>query len=87
MDFFAAVAVVALALLSYWPPTRHAHLATIFVALAMIVFGRFASGGEIGPGFQNHILVGLLLLMFALVPNDASRPPKAWRGDEPAQGG
>lgn len=77
-DFVAASAVISLALLSYWPPLRHIHLAIAIVAAVMILFGRFASGVAPGPGFQNHIVVGLLLLMFALVPNNASQPPNTW---------
>lgn len=77
-DFIAAPLVIVLALLSYWPPTRHAHLGISVVALFMILFGRLADGGAPGPGFQNHILIGLLLLMFAIVPNCASRPPRTW---------
>jgi hypothetical protein len=30
------------------------------------------------PTEQNHILVGLLLVLFAIIPNEASQPPKAW---------
>jgi hypothetical protein len=78
VDAFAAAAVITLALLSYWRPLRHAHLGIVFVALAMIGFGRFAGGVETGPAFQNHILVGLLLVMFAVVPNNANEPPQAW---------
>jgi hypothetical protein len=28
---------------------------------------------------QNDLLTGLLLLMLAIVPNEASLPPQAWR--------
>lgn len=85
-DFIAASTIVTLALLSYWAPLRHAHLGSALVGLAMIAFGRFAAGAEPGPALQNYILVGLLLLMFAIVPNHASRPPRTWypRESEPA---
>ena len=77
-DFIAASSIIALALLSYWPPMRYAHLGIAPIALLMILFGRFA-GAEPLPGLENHVVVGLLLLMFAIVPNHASQPPKSWR--------
>lgn len=76
MDFALATAIATLSLLSYWHPTRHAHLLTSLVALGMIGYGRFATPVPIPPNLQNYILVGLLLLMFAIVPNYASQPPR-----------
>ena len=35
-DFVAASLVIVLALLSYWPPLRYAHLGTMLVALVMM---------------------------------------------------
>jgi hypothetical protein len=35
---------------------------------------------------QNDIVVGLLLLMFAIVPNHATRPPRDWFRDPSATG-
>jgi len=78
VDFTTSLLIVHLALFSYWQPTRHAHLATGVIALALIAFGRLAGGMEPGAAYQNYILVGLLLLMFAIVPNHASGPPRNW---------
>lgn len=78
IDCFTALAIAVLAALSYWPPTRYAHLLTLVIALALVVFGRFV---EIPPPpeQQNHIVIGLLLLMISLIPNHASIPPMPWR--------
>ncbi|OYP32954.1 hypothetical protein [Rhodopirellula sp. MGV] len=64
--------------LSYWRPTQHAHLLTLVVASGLAIWGRFASEAPTAIG-QNHIVVGLFLMMIALVPNDASLPPVKWR--------
>lgn len=80
VDFAAASAVTTLALLSYWKPTRHAHLITAAVAAFLIAFGWLPSGADAGPARQNHIVLGLLLMMFAVVPNNAGRPPATWIG-------
>tara|TARA_R110002095_G_scaffold124135_1_gene107841 strand:+ start:4072 stop:4428 length:357 start_codon:yes stop_codon:yes gene_type:complete len=78
LDWIYAVLVILFALLSYWKPLRHIHLATGLLALAMIGYGRFAVESPISPALQNHIITGLLLLMFSLVPNRASHPPRVW---------
>jgi hypothetical protein len=83
-DWICATLVITLALLSYWHPTRHAHVLTLLVACGLIAIGRFSTGETPSPAMQNQIVVGLLLLMFALVPNEASRPPTVWR-DKPSQ--
>lgn len=70
--------VAALALLSYWHPTRHAHLLTLLVALWLVGFGRFGTAAPLPSGMQNEIVVGFLLLMFAIVPNHATQPPRVW---------
>jgi hypothetical protein len=75
-DLFCALAVITFALLSFWPPLRQAHLAICGTALWLIGFGFVASPPPAPPALQNHILVGLLLLMFGVVPNEASLPPK-----------
>src|SRR5688572_25128019 len=77
-DWIAAGLVILFALLSYWPPLKHIHLVTAAVALALVAVGRLLAWEDPPPGAQNQIVVGLLLLMFALVPSHASRPPDAW---------
>ena len=85
-DFACATAVATLALLSYWRPTRHAHLLIVPIALWMIGFGRFGDSAPLLAGLQNNIAVGLLLLMFAIIPNHATRPPESWRGSGSREG-
>jgi len=77
-DLICAALVSTFALLSYGKPTQHAHLLTLLVALWLIGFGRFGAASPLPAGMQNNIVVGLLLLMFAIVPNHASRPPRRW---------
>ena len=78
-DFFSATIVIVLALVSFWPPLRFAHLGNFLVALWLIAFGFWASSYPAPPALQNDIGVGLLLLMFAIIPNEATQPPKPWR--------
>ena len=78
-DLFSALAIMVLALVSFWPPLRFAHVANLVIALWLIAFGFWASPYPAPPALQNDIVVGLLLLMFAIIPNEATRPPRPWR--------
>ena len=77
-DLLCGTAIVTLALLSFWQPLRYAHLGIGIVALWLIAAG-YLAGYPAPHSSQNHILLGLLLAMFAIVPNEANLPPRAWR--------
>jgi hypothetical protein len=81
VDWGAACLVMAFALLSYWPPLKRMHLATAVLSIGLIAVGRFFFGEHPPAGAQNQIMIGLLLLMFALVPSHASSRPEAWQRD------
>ncbi|WP_237607485.1 SPW repeat domain-containing protein [Roseimaritima sediminicola] len=76
-DSLTALAISVLAGLSYWRPTRHAHILTLLIATGLVLYGRFAESPP-PPWHQNHIAVGLFLLMIAVIPNYASEPPLAY---------
>ncbi len=77
-DYVIGVAVIGFGLLSYWQPTRRMHLLTIVAALWLMLYGRFGHEHPFPPAAQNYITLGFLLLMLAIIPNRASRPPAAW---------
>jgi hypothetical protein len=78
-DLLSALAVIVLALVSFWPPLRFAHVANFAIALWLIAFGLWSSPYPTPTALQNDIAVGLVLLMFAIVPNEATQPPRPWR--------
>jgi hypothetical protein len=78
-DLVAGSLVIVLSLASYWRPTGWAHLLLVLVGAWLLGFGRFGQTPPLVPALQNDIVVGLLLFMFAVVPNEASLPPRAWR--------
>lgn len=78
-DFGCAVVVITLALVSFWRPLRYAHLALVLVAFWLIGFSYVVSPRPAPPALQNDAMIGWLLLLFAIVPNQASLPPDGWR--------
>ncbi|HUG89597.1 MAG TPA: SPW repeat protein [Planctomycetaceae bacterium] len=81
-----AVAVMAFALVSVWPPLRHAHLLNCAVAAWLIGHAYLTRSDPVPPALQNQVLVGWLLIMFGVLPNHAHRPPKGWDEFEEAPG-
>jgi hypothetical protein len=86
--FVCAVLVVVASCLSYWEPTRHARALTALVGLWLVIRAYAVSPFPAPPALQNEFLVGPVLVMFAVVPNHAADPPRAWRrfiASEPAR--
>jgi hypothetical protein len=71
--------VIVMALLSFWEPTRLARFVTLGVSLWLALHGYFAAERPGPPAAQNEIMIGLTLLLFAIIPNEASQPPRVWR--------
>jgi hypothetical protein len=78
-DVSTGSAVILLSLLSFWRPLSRSHLATGVLAMWLIVWAWFAAARPGPPAAQNEIVIGLLLVMLAIVPNEASLPPESWR--------
>lgn len=85
-DLACGSVVIVLGLLSYWRPTRHAHLLTLGVALWLIAFAYRMGFGTALPASQNHLILGCLLLMFAVIPNHAAQPSDGWDEATPESG-
>lgn len=76
----ASGAVIAAAsLLSFWPRARVARLATLAAAVWLAAHGYFSAPRPGPPAAQNEIVVGLVLLLFAILPNETNQPPVPWR--------
>lgn len=78
-DIICGAAVFLLAVLSFRKQTHSAHLLTGAVVLwlggtAYFMFERPGPGGV-----QNEITMALILVLFFILPNQASLPPEPWR--------
>ena len=66
--------------LAYWEPTRLSpHVVTLPSAIALAVWSWAGAGESAAPIMQNFLVVAVLLLMFAIVPNEATLPPRSRR--------
>jgi hypothetical protein len=78
-DLGAGLVVAALALASMSRRFRRAHLLILPVAVWLIAFGWLQHEAEPRALAQNHLLLGLTLLMTAILPTESTLPPAAWR--------
>lgn len=78
-DVAAGTAIVAMSLLSFWRRTAWAHLGTALLALLLGLTAYLGWTRPGPPAAQNEITLALCLLLLAILPNEASRPPKPWR--------
>lgn len=74
----ASALVVMAALASWHPRLGKAHLLELGVAAWLLALAFIQPVSPPPIAYQNLACVALLLLMFAIIPSHASRPPRAW---------
>lgn len=72
-DLLCGLSVVVFGFLSLWNQTQWARFLTLAVALWLIISG-YLAGHPAPLSVQNQIIIGLLLAMFAIVPNRTKMP-------------
>lgn len=77
-DLLCGFAVMILGFASFWQKTWWAHFLILLVALWLIIYG-YSMGYPSPPTAQNQIVTGLLLAVFAIIPNDIDEVPDAWK--------
>ncbi len=78
-DFSCASLMAIFSLLSYYEHLRKLHLCNLAISLYLISLSYFFKGSTFEAPLQNYMVLGLLLLMIAILPTDADKPPKPWR--------
>ncbi|MGH9458010.1 MAG: hypothetical protein ACRD2J_10265 [Thermoanaerobaculia bacterium] len=63
---------------------RRAYLGTFAVSLGIIAWV-LMQPSPVAPAFENLMVSGLLLAMFAILPPEDNQPPRAWRRFEDAR--
>lgn len=79
-DLVLAALLLIVPLLCYHRALERLHLLLLLVAAWMIGFGWWHVRGDPLPAYENHVLVGMCVLMTAIIPSRATEPPRAWRG-------
>ena len=74
--------VILASLLSFWDRTRSARMVTLVVSLWLATHGYFWAERPGPPAAQNELAVGLVLLLFAVLPNETNDVPRRWRRRE-----
>lgn len=77
--FATGAAVAAAAALALWRRSEAARAVIAIAALWLVAHGYLAAPRPGPLAAQNEIVVGLTLLMFVVIPNEANAPPKPWR--------
>jgi hypothetical protein len=75
--------IVGASLLSFWEKTRHARLVTLLASLWLMGHGYFSSVRPGPPAAQHEITIGMILLLFAVLPNEINEMPAPWRQKRP----
>jgi hypothetical protein len=74
-DLICALLIAAFTALSWVEKLEKIHLCSVVVAFWLVSYGYYFPE----PTLQNHMVIGLTLMMTALVPTHASEPPRGWR--------
>jgi len=74
----AAISVLLVDILSVTLRKRYAYLTVLGIAFGLLAHAYFAAPPQ-AAGTQNNIIVALMLLMFAILPTEATLPPLSWR--------
>jgi hypothetical protein len=74
----AGVIIIVLDIAAIVSPRRLAYLGIVAVAFGLLAFGYLSEHPE-SQGVQSTVSVGLFLLMFAILPTEATLPPASWR--------
>jgi CHASE2 domain-containing sensor protein len=78
LDLAAAALIIGFGLLSFWRPSHRAHVVTLFVAGLLAGYSYFVIGQPAPAHAQNHLIVGILLAMLALIPSQYDKPRVKW---------
>lgn len=82
-DFATGTIIIVVSLFSFWRPLKLIHWGLLAVGVWLVGFGRLSASPPLPGGYQNDILVGLIIVMMAVIPSEASQPPDTWRLNEP----
>lgn len=78
-DLITSSLIAFFALISFYKSLRKMHLCNLAVSGYLILLGYIFKDTAHPEPLQNYVVLGLLLLMIAIVPSEADKPPVPWR--------
>ncbi len=75
-DFFISTLIATISLLNY--KYRYIHLFNILSAIWLIILAFKSKAPITDAPYQNYMVLGLILLIFTVIPPRASNPPEEW---------
>jgi len=78
-DFVCASLIAFFSLICYYKPLRKMHLLNLVICFWLIGVGYALKDSPYHAEIQNYVTFGILLLMIAIVPSEAEKPPIPWR--------
>jgi peptidoglycan/LPS O-acetylase OafA/YrhL len=78
-DLACGSMIITIALLCAWRPLQRIHLLNLAAALWLIGVGFVAVASPPPPAYQNHVVLGALLIIFGIIPTRSEDGPDSWR--------
>lgn len=78
-DFTVATLIALFSLGTYYKPLRKIHLVNLAIALYLIFLSYLFQDSPMYAALQNYMVLGIIILMTAIIPSEATKPPIPWR--------
>ena len=78
-DLITASLIAFFSLICYYRSLRKMHLFNLAISFYLIALSYIFKDSPLYEPLQNYMVLGILLLMIAIVPTDAEKPPQSWR--------
>lgn len=78
-DLTCSSFIAIFSLVCFYTPLRKMHLCNLVIAFYLMALSYFFRAADLYEPLQNYMVLGILLLMIAVVPAEADKPPVPWR--------
>lgn len=79
ITFSAAALILICSLTAFLKSYGALHFVNMLLGILLVVYVFAVADSHPSPPYQNLVVVGLLLLMLGILPNESRLPPPEWR--------